>query len=123
MDPVDCKSVLIVEDDDLTRDALSIMLQEDGYQVLCAENGQAALEQLQRTRPPGLILLDMMMPVMTGWEFLTQRKQDPRLAAIPVVICSGTGDAARQAASLGAAGYLKKPIEFQVLLATIRRYC
>src|ERR1700736_6617758 len=47
MDPVDCKSVLIVEDDDLTRDALSIMLQEDGYHVLCAGNGQAALEQLQ----------------------------------------------------------------------------
>jgi CheY-like chemotaxis protein len=117
------KSILIVEDDALTREALTVMLQEDGYRVCGAANGQDALERLRQGRPPDLILLDLMMPVMNGWDFMHAQMGDPSLAAIPVVICSGTSDCKQQAAALGAAAYLKKPIEVDALLRTIRNHC
>jgi CheY-like chemotaxis protein len=114
------KSILIVEDDALTREALTVMLEEDGYRVRSAANGRDALDCLREGRPPDLILLDLMMPVMNGWDFVRAQMGDPSLAAIPVVICSGTSDCKQQATALGAAGYLKKPIEVEALLRTIR---
>jgi CheY-like chemotaxis protein len=116
------KNILIVEDDALTREALTCMLEEDGYQVQSAANGRDALDRLRRSGAPDLILLDLMMPVMNGWDFIRAQMKDPALAAIPVVVCSGTSDCKQQAAALGAAGYLKKPIEFDTLLQAVRNH-
>src|SRR4051812_12376876 len=89
---------------------LTIILEVEGYEVTSAGNGREALDRLGGGPRPDLILLDLMMPVMTGWEFLDQRKQDPRLAAIPVVILSAVSDVAPDLGSLGAAACITKPI-------------
>ena len=77
--------VLLVEDDPTTRDVTRIILEKEGWKVSEAENGYAALESMKRSRPR-LILLDLMMPEMDGFEFLTQMRQKPEWRAIPVVV-------------------------------------
>jgi CheY-like chemotaxis protein len=115
--------VLIVEDDDLTRDALRSVLEAEGYAVATAANGREAYNFLLRNGRPGLILLDLMMPVMSGWEFRHEQKRDPGLARIPVVVCSAAGDLQQEVSLLGAAGYLQKPIEPGHLLDMVRSFC
>ena len=117
------KSILIVEDDLATRDALSMILQDEGYTVATAGNGQEAIDRLRQAAPPNLILLDLMMPVMDGWQFRTALARDPALAAIPVVILSADGSVQQKAATLGAAGYLQKPVDITTLLDTVQRHC
>jgi len=117
------KNLLIVEDDEATRGALSLILEAEGYQVSSAANGQEAMEQLAENELPCLILLDLMMPVMDGWEFRNRQRKDPELRAIPVIILSADGNVRQKAASLGATDYLQKPIDFDSLLAKIERYC
>ena len=75
---------------------------------------------LRQTEPPFVILLDLTMPVMNGWQFRQEQQQDPVLALIPVVVLSGESDLPRVAARLGVAGHFPKPVEFTELLATIR---
>ncbi|HYT90738.1 MAG TPA: response regulator, partial [Gemmataceae bacterium] len=105
-------SVLVIEDDGLAREALVTILSRVGYAAFEAENGQAALERLRTTiRPPDLILLDLMMPVMDGWQFHRALTREPAWAAIPVVICTGAGDGLLHAETLGAAGCIDKPID------------
>jgi CheY-like chemotaxis protein len=116
------KSILVIEDDDLTRGALRLILEAQGYEVATAENGRDALDEL-RERRPDLILLDLMMPVMSGWEFRARIALDPRLASIPVVVCSGAGELARQGLPPGTADYLHKPFEFNALLSAVRKHC
>lgn len=114
------KSVLIVEDDKSIRETLRMVLEAEGYQVGLAENGKIALEYLREHSPPGIILLDLMMPVMNGWEFLKRHEEDPVLAAVPVVVIS----AALSVKSLvGASHFFSKPIELDALLGIIRGYC
>jgi len=79
-------SILLVEDDRDSREALAFILEEAGHTVASAGNGREALELLDEDEPPDLILLDLMMPVMNGWEFLGERKRRPRLASIPVMV-------------------------------------
>jgi CheY-like chemotaxis protein len=76
--------VLIVEDDDDSREMLDVLLTSYGYQTLTARNGQEALERMRRERPC-IVLLDMQMPVMSGWEFRDHQVHDPALANVPVV--------------------------------------
>lgn len=116
-------AVLIVEDDFDVRDTLGMTLEAEGYRVEGAANGQEAIERLQRADPPCLILLDLMMPVMDGWEFRAAQLRDPTLARIPVVVISADGSVARKASALGVAGYLRKPLDFDALLQTVRRHC
>jgi CheY-like chemotaxis protein len=78
--------VLVVEDDQPTRELLRRQLQADGWAVTEAANGRAALDALEREPEPSLILLDLMMPVMDGFEFRAEQVRDPALAAIPVVV-------------------------------------
>ncbi len=113
-------SILVVEDDALTREAMKAVLERDGYGVACAHDGCQALERLANGEPPALILLDLAMAGMDGWEFRREQGRDPALASIPVVVVSATGDAADD---LGADDYLQKPLEFDHLLATVRHYC
>jgi len=119
----DAKSVLIVEDDDLTREALRSMVEKNGYPTEAVANGREALNYLHRNGRPGLILLDLMMPVMNGWEFRSQQRHDPALARIPVVVCSAVGDIQQEVSLIGADGCLKKPIDTRELLDTVRHFC
>jgi len=115
--------VLIVEDDVDIREALSQILEEEGYVVSTAANGQEALARLRTGPPPRVILLDLMMPVMDGWQFRAAQRQDPQLAQIPVVIISADSNVRDKASSIGAHGFFRKPIEIAGLLATVERCC
>lgn len=115
--------VLIVEDDTDLRDALSQILEDEGYRVGSAEHGLDALERLRDGTKPCLILLDLTMPVMNGWQFRAEQRQDPDIASIPVVVISAGANLAEQVQPLGVQDYLRKPIQLGQLLATVRRYC
>jgi two-component system response regulator MprA len=90
--------------------------------VTTAEHGRRALELLRAGLRPGVILLDLMMPVMNGWQFRDEQAHDPQLSPIPVLIISGDGRVAEKTTALGAAGYLRKPIDLDVLLGTVARF-
>lgn len=117
------KRILVIEDEAVIRDTMALILEMEGYQVAAAANGREALEYLHRAERPSLILLDLMMPVMDGWQFRREQRLDPRLAAIPVVIVSAAGGVAEKAADLGADGFLQKPVDVDELLTTIHRHC
>ena len=117
-------NILIVEDDEAIRESLIELLETEGYCVKAAENGQVALDYLITSQHhPNLILLDLMMPVMNGWEFRVEQEKDPALAAVPVVVISGDGHVDEKKSQLRAADYLVKPVDFEVLLATVQKYC
>jgi CheY-like chemotaxis protein len=118
-----CPSILIVEDDLAIREVLTEVLEEEGYQVTGASNGQEAIQFLRSNTRPCLILLDLMMPVMNGWQFRAEQQQDPSLAPVPVVVISADSDLKTKAASIDAAAYLPKPIQLTHLLNTVEQYC
>jgi CheY-like chemotaxis protein len=117
------KVVLVVEDDEATREAFALLLGCEGYRVHTAANGLHALEHLRAGERPGLILLDLMMPVMDGFQLCARLKQDRALEGIPVVVCSAVGEARMRAGTLGAADYLDKPVDPEALLDVVRRVC
>jgi len=103
------KLILIVEDDrDLSR-LVAEVLESAGYRTAIAANGYEALKQLQ-TNTPDLILLDMMMPGMDGWQFREEQRKLPAMASIPVVTVTADGDARGKAAAIRAAGYVATPL-------------
>lgn len=115
--------VLLVDDDRDIRDTIEQILEEDGYSVKTAVDGEDALQRLRNDgQLPRLILLDLVMPVMDGREFLAHFAQQRQWQEVPVVIISSGRDAQREATALGAAGYLAKPIELDQLLASVRRW-
>jgi two-component system response regulator MprA len=117
-------TLLFVEDNDVVRQGVTVVLRRAGYAVALAANGQEALSALRGGVRPDLILLDMLVPVVDGWRFLEQRRREPALAAIPVVILTGLGVASSEwAAALGAIGFLHKPVEPEKLLREVRRCC
>jgi CheY-like chemotaxis protein len=116
--------ILIVDDDAIAREALSRQLQRAGYAVSEAADGREALLRLRADGPHQVVLLDLMMPVMDGWQFLDARKRDPDLARSPVVLVTAVGGIHLPAVrALGADGALQKPIPPEELLDTVRRYC
>ncbi len=117
------KSILIVDDDADVREMLGQFFAIEGYAVATAGNGREALEQLRRAEHlADLILLDLMMPVMDGWQFRLEQQRDPRLASIPVVVLSAVYNARERAALLGAVDYMQKPVEFDKLIETAERH-
>jgi len=116
------KTILVVEDDSDVRDALIELLEYRGHLVVGAANGREALDRLRSNTRPALILLDLMMPVMDGWQFRAEQLRDPSLAPIPVVLISADGNVAQKAAAIGVASYLQKPVEADSLFAAIERY-
>jgi signal transduction histidine kinase len=111
--------ILLVEDDHAIRDVMLSLLEDEGYLVLTAQNGQEALDALRTAAAPDLIILDLRMPVMDGWQFRAVQKGDPALAGIPVVAVSADGSP--QAAAIDAAAYLRKPLNADTLLEAISR--
>ena len=121
--PAPGKSILIVEDDADLREALSAVLRDEGYFVAMAADGREALDRLRRQWRPSLILLDLTMPVMNGWQFRAEQRRDPALSGIPVVVLSAGEHLAEQMVPLGIKDYVRKPIALDHLLRTIERYC
>ena len=116
--------ILIVDDDHSIREMLRLFLEMKGYTVSSAINGQDALDHLERSAElPQLILLDLMMPVMSGAEFRAAQRQTPTLAGIPVALISADANLRESAPIINAEAYLPKPIDFDVLLATVERFC
>jgi len=115
--------ILLVEDDDGLGAILAAVLQDQGYRVALAANGREALDYLSIERPPNLILLNLVMPVMNGWKLREQLKKDPQLAAIPVIALSGVRNLAKQAASLEASDSFTKPYNIKALVDTVQQYC
>ncbi len=116
-------SILIVEDDDEIRDLLAEMLSDQGYPVLTASDGLKALEVLHAGERPCLIVLDLMMPNMDGWEFRGAVLSDSALAKIPVVVLSGAADLRQSSAGLQAVKVLTKPVKWNTLLDVVREHC
>jgi CheY-like chemotaxis protein len=117
------KPVMVVDDDNDIRDALREVLEDEGYRVLDFPNGRAALEFLKTGVFPGVILLDLMMPVMNGWQFRAAQLEDPALAGIPVVVISADGSMIQKTEAMRAAARIRKPIELEDLLHTVGQYC
>ena len=121
------KGVLVVEDDPDIRDAMSMALESDGYPVIMAANGREALDRLSReSMPPGLILLDLMMPVMDGWQFLEEVRERDELSAIPIVVVSAYGEKDRHISSAALerrVAFVRKPVDLRLLLRLIEHYC
>jgi two-component system response regulator CpxR len=114
------RPVLVVDDDPDIRETLRFVLEDAGYPVYSAENGKEALAILATAeRLPGLILLDLMMPVMSGDEMLKALKQVKALAQIPVTIVTASGAPMPPLAT----GMLKKPVDLDVLLRIVERSC
>jgi CheY-like chemotaxis protein len=115
-----CAVVLLVEDDVDVREAVTDTLEDAGYRVIAARHGQEALEVLRNGGPrPCLILLDLMMPVMDGWQFRDLQSKDPQLADIPVVALSAHGGLH----ALAAADHLRKPVQLRALMDVVERFC
>ncbi len=113
------KTILVVEDDFSIRESLKIALELEGYKVITAENGKIALELIKQEPKPCLVLLDMMMPMMSGREFLDQVLADSVLAPIPVFVVSAVAD---QQKSEGAIGFMKKPADLDLLLKFVAQH-
>ena len=115
-------TILVVEDDFDVREALAETLREEGYDVDCVGDGEQALQYLRRGPHPGLILLDLTMPRMSGAEFRMVQKLDPKLNSVPVVLLSADGHMEEKARVLEADGAIRKPIDLELLLSTIERF-
>jgi CheY-like chemotaxis protein len=112
------REVLVVEDDFGTREALADLLQDRGYSVISVADGREALNYLRDASAPGIIILDLMMPVMDGWEFLEHQSHDPALLDIPVIVVSATPPRH----PLRAKAVLQKPIQFESLVEMLERF-
>lgn len=112
-------TVLIVEDEEDLRELMQTALESRGYVVVTAEEGQDALFKLERIERPCLVLLDLLMPGMNGWEFYTKMRQLPNLDGVPVIVHSS----ASERAPAGVTQVIQKPITFDRLLAVVSKYC
>ena len=116
------KSLLLVDDDRLTREAFGIVLARQGYIVRGAADGQEALDSLCSEPLPDCILLDLSMPGMSGQQFLERQQQHREWAGIPVVVVSGDARGDQEAALLGAADYVSKPVDLEALLDAVGKH-
>jgi CheY-like chemotaxis protein len=114
------KSILVLEDNKEIQDSLKAALEIEGYSVFTADNGKEGLEQLGKIPTPCMILLDLMMPVMNGWEFVEEISKDIMLSTIPVVVVSAFGD---KKGTPKTEGYIQKPIDLDALLTAVSKHC
>jgi len=118
------KTVLVVEDDADVREAIAEVLSDCEYKPLHASNGAEALQRLRTAEVrPCVILLDVMMPTMDGWQFRAAQKSDPSVSDIPVVVLSAHANGSEAAAKMDAAAYLAKPVSLERLVTVVERFC
>ncbi|MDI1451545.1 response regulator [Polyangium sp. 6x1] len=115
-------TVLVVDDDPGVVEALETLLVDEGYHVVTACHGRAALSYLTENEAPSVILLDMMMPIMDGYGFLAEQRQHPTFSRIPVVVLTAGANSNRVRA-LSPTGFLSKPVDVDALLALLEEYC
>lgn len=108
--------ILIVEDSTDLQLVLKMTVESEGHATVLASNGKEALDLLKQGKKPDLILLDLMMPVMDGWEFLKEKERIPAIANIPVVVCS-----AADRESVADLRFLKKPVDLTDLVGVLRK--
>jgi CheY-like chemotaxis protein len=121
-------NILIVEDDPDVREMLATLLTTEGFHAVGAEDGLEALHLLRIVRHrapemPCLILLDLSMPRLGGNEFRRVQLSDPTVSNVPVAVMSGAVDIEQRAQALGAVATVAKPIDYDLLLDIVRRYC
>jgi len=112
-------TVLVVEDEQELREMMRDALELNGYSVIAADDGQDALAKISGIEHLCLVLLDLVMPGMNGWDFFEQLRQRPDLASVPVVVHSS----AATNAPAGVTRVLQKPLMFDRLLSVVREYC
>jgi twitching motility two-component system response regulator PilH len=112
-------NILVVEDHADLREMLTVLLESEGFAVRTAVNGVEALKRLEETRP-SLILLDLMMPVMSGDEFRQRQLADPRYRDVPVICMTAAHDGRERAMRLHADDYFQKPLDFEQLMSVVR---
>src|SRR5438105_3088743 len=113
------RHVLIIEDDKDIQHYLQAVLEHEGFQVLLADNGQEGLQILNHGGHPGLIILDLTMPVMGGEKFLEVQRCNPNYGSLPVIAITGVKDRKRPSQ---ADEFLRKPIEIETLLSMVHKY-
>jgi CheY-like chemotaxis protein len=113
-------NILLIEDEMDIRAVLKDALEWEGYEVYTASNGKEGMEILHQIPAPCLIVLDLMMPVMNGWEFAAALKTDCAYADIPIVILSAFSDPQKR---IQADGFLNKPVDLDILFALVRQHC
>jgi CheY-like chemotaxis protein len=118
MSTAKCLAILVVEDDPDIREAVVTALETEGFQVLSAENGARALEVLGAMPHPSLILADLMMPVMDGWQLIRALRHDDRFATLPVVVVSALSEHAPEGLMR-----IKKPIDLDDLIKIVSDLC
>src|SRR3954470_21093259 len=115
------KTVLVVDDEPAILDMIAELLGYEGFQVATTSHGSLALERAKHD-PPGLILLDLMMPGMSGWQVIAALKAPPQTRAIPVVVLSARRDLPATAKELGIVTFLAKPFDIDELIGIVRQY-
>ena len=111
--------IAVIDDDHDIRAMLRVVLELSGYEIIVAQNGRDALDLLRVVPPVALIILDLKMPVMNGWQFRDAQRADPDLRDVPVLILSGDTGVAAAARALGAEAHLEKPVDIDALLRTV----
>ena len=114
--------LMIVDDDDDLRDALADVMIAQGYEVAAFADARTALTALEEGLTPFVILLDLMMPGMSGWDFRTAQLENPAMALIPVVVVTAAGNLSDGAGTLSSVEVLYKPFALDILLPTVARY-
>lgn len=120
-DPSNRKRILVVEDDEAIRDVVRDFLESEEYLVDVASNGDEALRVLQTVGVPNLVLLDMKMPVMNGWQFALEFVNRYNHRA-PIVVMTAAADAAQRATDVSAIGWVGKPFDLNELLDKIKAH-
>lgn len=111
--------ILVIDDNESVLNALALILEHDGFKVTAAENGREALDLLDEIEPD-LILLDLWMPEIDGWQFLIRLRQDGRFGEVPIVVM--TADSRDIEAGLRVDGFLRKPLDLDLLLESVKRH-
>jgi DNA-binding response OmpR family regulator len=121
------KKILTVDDDEAIRHSLAAMLEEEGFEAIWAKNGLVALDYLRAVPDPelpDLVLLDFMMPVMNGQDFCSEKRKDPRLSGIPVVMMTAGGSLVdvMDSCELGARGFMSKPMDLDTVIKMVQHF-